>query len=52
MAGKSKAVPVPEAQSQQKQHHSGGDHGALQEPLSGSKKVKSKNHVSHNNPEG
>ncbi|MFD1179334.1 small acid-soluble spore protein P [Paenibacillus puldeungensis] len=27
-------------------------HGGGPEPLSGSKKVKNRNHVSHNNPEG
>ncbi|MCM3786751.1 small acid-soluble spore protein P [Neobacillus mesonae] len=49
--GKPKAIPVPEAQPSQgnkaKQHHSDGP-----EPLSGSKKVKNRNHVDHNNPEG
>ncbi|WP_036695766.1 small acid-soluble spore protein P [Paenibacillus taiwanensis] len=51
-AGKSKAIPVPEASQNQERHHAGNDGGAQQEPLSGSKKVKSKNHVSHNNPQG
>ncbi|MGZ9586674.1 small acid-soluble spore protein P [Paenibacillus marinisediminis] len=50
---KSKAVPVPESKANQGQrHHAGDDRGAQQEPLSGSKKVKSRNHVDHHNPEG
>lgn len=49
--GKSKAIPVPEAQD------SGGgnekrERNRQQEPLSGSKKVKQRNHVSHHNREG
>ncbi|CAM3115803.1 small acid-soluble spore protein P [Paenibacillus sediminis] len=51
MGGKSKAVPVPEAQ-QPHRHHSGQEQSAVKEPLSGSKKVKNRNHVGHNNPEG
>ncbi|MCL6606180.1 MAG: small acid-soluble spore protein P [Paenibacillus sp.] len=47
---KPKSIPVPEAQP------SGGnqkrDHNSAPEPLSGSKKVKQANHVSHLNPEG
>ncbi|MDQ0196391.1 small acid-soluble spore protein P [Paenibacillus wynnii] len=47
---KPKAIPVPEAQP------SGGnqkrDRKPGPEPLSGSKKVKQANHVSHLNPEG
>ncbi|UHA75280.1 small acid-soluble spore protein P [Paenibacillus sp. 481] len=50
-SGKSKAIPVPEA-DQPTRHRAGNERGAVQEPLSGSKKVKSKNHVSHNNPQG
>ncbi|WP_195576445.1 small acid-soluble spore protein P [Paenibacillus sp. 1001270B_150601_E10] len=49
---KPRAVPVPEANQQEQQHHAGNDRGAQQEPLSGSKKVKNRNHVDHNNPEG
>ncbi|GAK43340.1 small acid-soluble spore protein P [Paenibacillus shunpengii] len=49
--GKPRAVPVPEAQTSQ-----GGkekrDHASGPAPLSGSKKVKNRNHVDHNNPEG
>ncbi|WP_336776743.1 small acid-soluble spore protein P [Paenibacillus sp. MMO-58] len=44
------SYPVPEAQEnggRQRQSQS-----RQQEPLSGSKKVKQKNHVRHNNPEG
>ncbi|MGQ8875771.1 small acid-soluble spore protein P [Paenibacillus sp. TSA_86.1] len=48
---KPKAIPVPEAQETHKQHHS-SKHSSLQEPLSGSKKVKNQNHVDHLNPEG
>jgi len=47
---KPKTIPVPEAQptggNQQRDRKSGP------EPLSGSKKVKQANHVSHLNPEG
>jgi small acid-soluble spore protein P (minor) len=48
---KPKAIPVPEAQE------SGGrnekrEHSHVQEPLSGSKKVKNRNHVDHLNKEG
>ncbi|GAF10433.1 small acid-soluble spore protein P [Paenibacillus pini] len=48
---KPKAIPVPEAQ-EQNQHHSRQDHPAMQEPLSGSKKVKNRNHVDHLNKQG
>ena len=49
--GKPRAIPVPEAQD------SGGSHekrecSHQQEPLSGSKKVKQRNHVDHHNREG
>lgn len=44
------SYPVPEAQENEgRQRRS---RGQQQEPLSGSKKVKQRNHVSHNNPEG
>ncbi|MDP4099247.1 small acid-soluble spore protein P [Paenibacillus sp. P96] len=47
---KPKSIPVPEAQEPQ---HRDRDRGrGIQEPLSGSKKVKNRNHVDHNNPEG
>ncbi|MEV5026401.1 small acid-soluble spore protein P [Paenibacillus sp. LPE1-1-1.1] len=44
------SVPVPENPQNIKQQRNGG--GGQQEPLSGSKKTKQSNHVSHNNPEG
>lgn len=48
---KSKALPVPggNMQSNRSKRDNGG---GLQEPLSGSKKTKQHNHVSHNNPDG
>ncbi|MBD2871662.1 small acid-soluble spore protein P [Paenibacillus arenilitoris] len=42
--------PVPES-NVGKQRRSGGD-GGVQEPMSGSKKTKQNNHVSHRNPQG
>ncbi|NIK79810.1 small acid-soluble spore protein P (minor) [Paenibacillus castaneae] len=45
------SVPVPEGNpqnSKQKRDRGGGQ----QEPLSGSKKTKQRNHVSHHNTEG
>ncbi|MDT0126560.1 small acid-soluble spore protein P [Paenibacillus sp. RRE4] len=48
---KPKAIPVPEAQDNHQQHHS-SKLSSMQEPLSGSKKVKNQNHVDHLNPEG
>ncbi|WP_018759309.1 MULTISPECIES: small acid-soluble spore protein P [Paenibacillus] len=48
---KSKAIPVPEAQ-QKERHHQADNGTGQQEPLSGSKKTKQHNHVSHNNPQG
>lgn len=47
---KPKAVPVPEAQNSQRHHNR--DTSAMQEPLSGSKKVKNRNHVDHLNKQG
>lgn len=47
---KPKSIPVPEAQpngERKKEHNS-----SMQEPLSGSKKVKQANHVDHHNPQG
>ncbi|MEC0372188.1 small acid-soluble spore protein P [Paenibacillus chibensis] len=50
---KPKAVPVAEAQrAEQRQHHRGNEGSTMQEPLSGSKKVKNRNHVDHLNKEG
>ncbi|WP_438348272.1 small acid-soluble spore protein P [Paenibacillus sp. FA6] len=49
---KPKTIPVPEAQDNQGGHRSKDDSHAMQEPLSGSKKVKNRNHVSHLNKEG
>ncbi|MDQ0063914.1 small acid-soluble spore protein P [Paenibacillus harenae] len=46
---KPESYPVPEANPQQGKQRSGG---GQQKPLSGSKKTKQQNHVSHNNPEG
>ncbi|MFF2484287.1 small acid-soluble spore protein P [Paenibacillus sp. NPDC058071] len=49
--GKSKSVPVPEAEG-----NGGGGQGKQhrqpQQPLSGSKKTKQANHVDHHNPQG
>lgn len=48
---KPRSVSVPESvpdSRKQRQDHDGGQ----QEPLSGSKKTKQQNHVSHNNPQG
>lgn len=47
---KPKAIPVPEAQPAGARHKK--DHSSGPEPLSGSKKVKNRNHVDHNNPQG
>ncbi|WP_342553640.1 small acid-soluble spore protein P [Paenibacillus sp. FSL R7-0652] len=48
---KPKSIPVPEAQDN-RQHRQSSKHSSMQEPLSGSKKVKNQNHVDHLNPEG
>jgi small acid-soluble spore protein P (minor) len=48
---KPKTTPVPEAQAAE-QHGKPEKHSSMQEPLSGSKKVKNQNHVDHNNPQG
>ncbi|OAB43616.1 small acid-soluble spore protein P [Paenibacillus glacialis] len=48
---KPKAIPVPEAQEKH-QRRNDNESNAIQEPLSGSKKVKNHNHVSHLNKEG
>ncbi|UQZ34271.1 small acid-soluble spore protein P [Paenibacillus sp. PK3_47] len=47
---KPKSMPVPGVQSQNepRQEH----HSSMQEPLSGSKKVKQANHVDHHNRQG
>ncbi|MCJ8015192.1 small acid-soluble spore protein P [Paenibacillus sp. KQZ6P-2] len=50
---KPKATPVPEAQrSEGRRHHRNNDGNTMKEPLSGSKKVKNRNHVDHLNKEG
>ncbi|GIP30774.1 hypothetical protein J23TS9_59040 [Paenibacillus sp. J23TS9] len=50
---KPKAIPVPEAQrEEQREHHRNTGGNSMQEPLSGSKKVKNRNHVDHLNKEG
>ncbi len=48
---KPKTIPVPEAQAAEQHHHS-SKRPSMQEPLSGSKKVKNQNHVDHLNPQG
>lgn len=48
---KPKSIPVPEAE-QAERHHVRDNGTPQQEPLSGSKKTKMQNHVSHRNPEG
>lgn len=48
---KPKSIPVPEAQDN-RQHRQSPKRSSMQEPLSGSKKVKNQNHVDHLNPEG
>ncbi|MFD3261934.1 small acid-soluble spore protein P [Paenibacillus lentus] len=45
---KSYTTPGTQPDSNQRREHRGGG----PEPLSGSKKVKNQNHVSHNNPQG
>lgn len=45
------SIPVPESNPQKSKQNRDND-GGQQEPLSGSKKTKQHNHVSHNNPEG
>ncbi|QAY67399.1 small acid-soluble spore protein P [Paenibacillus protaetiae] len=48
--GKPKSVPVPDPEQDRKSRGRSGSQP--QEPLSGSKKTKQHNHVSHHNPEG
>lgn len=48
--GKPKSIPVPDRDSQNRQRRDNNE--GQQEPLSGSKKTKQHNHVSHNNPQG
>ncbi|RCW41181.1 small acid-soluble spore protein P [Paenibacillus prosopidis] len=45
------SFPVPESNPQRKKQNRDND-GSMKAPLSGSKKTKQRNHVSHNNPEG
>jgi small acid-soluble spore protein P (minor) len=49
---KPKTTPVPEAQVNQREHRREDNSQTVQEPLSGSKKVKNHNHVSHLNKQG
>lgn len=49
---KPKSVPVPESIPHNQRKRQDGDDGGQQEPLSGSKKIKQQNHVSHHNPQG
>ncbi|WP_219834791.1 small acid-soluble spore protein P [Paenibacillus sp. R14(2021)] len=51
MGGKSKSVPVPDPYAGQRPK-SRQSQSQPQEPLSGSKKTKQANHVSHHNTEG
>ncbi|WP_338553897.1 small acid-soluble spore protein P [Paenibacillus sp. KS-LC4] len=46
------SMPVPEAERPSQDKRSRNDESAQQQPLSGSKKTKKKNHTSHLNPEG
>ncbi|MGN7457362.1 small acid-soluble spore protein P [Paenibacillus pasadenensis] len=46
------SIPVPNPDEDRKASRQGHDHGQPQQPLSGSKKVKNRNHVDHHNPEG
>ncbi|WP_017691324.1 small acid-soluble spore protein P [Paenibacillus sp. PAMC 26794] len=48
---KPKTIPVPEAEASEQHRHS-SKRSSMQEPLSGSKKVKNQNHVDHLNPQG
>lgn len=48
---KPKSMPVPESKPHNERKRRDQDDGE-QESLSGSKKVKQQNHVSHHNPEG
>ncbi|MFK4305034.1 MULTISPECIES: small acid-soluble spore protein P [Paenibacillus] len=48
---KPKAIPVPEAQDAGEGNEK-RERNHQQEPLSGSKKVKQRNHVDHHNREG
>ncbi|MFD0957786.1 small acid-soluble spore protein P [Paenibacillus chungangensis] len=49
---KSESIPVPESIPHNERNRKDKSGGAMQEPMSGSKKTKQKNHVSHHNPEG
>jgi small acid-soluble spore protein P (minor) len=49
---KPKSQPVPEANPQREPNSRDADHQDGPQPLSGSKKVKNRNHVRHHNPEG
>lgn len=48
---KPKSIPVPESRPHNEKNRRDHDE-RVQEPLSGSKKTKNHNHVSHHNPEG
>lgn len=49
--GKPDSIPVPESVPHNEKARR-EPAGTQQQPLSGSKKTKQRNHVSHNNPEG
>lgn len=52
MVSKPKTIPAPGAQEPQRHHRKEDDSPAIQQPLSGSKKVKQRNHVDHLNKQG
>jgi small acid-soluble spore protein P (minor) len=49
---KPKTQSVPQPDMPQNAHDQEGDNRQQNEPLSGSKKVKNRNHTRHNNAEG
>lgn len=49
---KPKSMPVPDQDSNSGNKDRREHNSAQQEPLSGSKKTKQKNHVDHHNPQG
>ncbi|ASA25070.1 small acid-soluble spore protein P [Paenibacillus donghaensis] len=49
---KPKSIPAPGAEPVQTAARNKEHKSSMQEPLSGSKKVKQANHVDHHNPQG
>ncbi|HEY2492253.1 MAG TPA: small acid-soluble spore protein P [Paenibacillus sp.] len=49
---KPKTIPAPGAQETKRHNRKEDNSQAIQEPLSGSKKVKQRNHVGHLNKQG